>query len=75
MSTERVVQISYGSLMLLSLGLGTRGSPLFESAEFLWIAAMVGFTLLQAGFTRFCPVEVALRALGVRSAAEEAESP
>lgn len=74
MNTERAVPILYGSAVLLSLGLGARGSPFFESAEFLWIAAIAGFTLLQAGFTRFCPVEVVLRALGMRSAAEEAES-
>jgi len=35
-----------------------------------WLAftAFVGFNLLQSGFTRWCPLEIVLRKLGVRAA-------
>lgn len=68
MTTERLVRIFAGTFVLLSLALGVQGSPLFVSANFLWFTAFVGANLLQSGFTRFCPLEMILRRLGVRSA-------
>ena len=68
MTTERLVRIFAGSFVLASLALGVQGSPLFVSANFLWFTAFVGANLLQSGFTRFCPLEMILRKLGVRSA-------
>jgi hypothetical protein len=69
MTTERVVRIFAGSFVLLSLALGVPGSPLFVSGSFLWFTAFVGANLLQSGITRFCPLELILRRLGVPDAA------
>jgi hypothetical protein len=70
MTTERLVRIFAGAFVLLSLGLGVAGSPLFVSANFLWFTAFVGANLLQSGFTGFCPLETVLRKLGVERAAQ-----
>ena len=70
MTTERYVRIVAGSFVLLSLALGVDASPLFVSRWALLLSAVVGLNLLQSGLTRFCPAELLLRALGVKSAAE-----
>jgi hypothetical protein len=72
MTTEKVVRIVAGAFVLLSLGLGIPGSPLFVNSNFLWFTAFVGANLLQSGFTGFCPLESILRKLGVKSAAQAA---
>ncbi len=69
MTTERLVRIFAGLFVLLSLALGVKGSPLFVNANFLWFTAFVGVNLFQSGFTCFCPLEMILRRLGVKSAA------
>ena len=68
MTTERFVRIFAGSFILVSLVLGVDASPIFVSRWFLAFTAFVGANLLQSGFTRFCPLEMILRAAGVRSA-------
>jgi hypothetical protein len=65
MTTERYIRIFAGAFVLLSLALGAPGSPLFHSANWLWFTAFVGANLLQSGFTRFCPLDIILRKLGV----------
>ena len=70
MNTERFIRIFAGGFVLLSLGLGLPSSPIFVSQHFLWFTAFVGFMLFQSGFTRFCPMEIILRALGVKAPAE-----
>lgn len=65
MSVERVIRIFAGSFILISLALGVEASPLFVSQYWLWFTAFVGANLLQSGFTRFCPLEIVLRRLGV----------
>jgi hypothetical protein len=72
MTTERIVRIVAGTFVLLSLGLGVPGSPLFASQNFLWFTAFVGANLLQSGFSCFCPLELILKRLGVKSAAQGA---
>ena len=69
MTTERLVRIFAGSFVLLSLALGVKESPLFVNANFLWFTAFVGANLLQSGFSCFCPLEIVLKRLGVRTAA------
>ena len=69
MNTERLIRIFAGSFILASLALGVEASPLFVSKHFLWFTAFVGANLLQSGFTRFCPLEIALKKLGVKEAA------
>jgi hypothetical protein len=65
MTTERLVRIFAGAMVLLSLLLAVPGSPLFVSRLFLWLTAFVGANLFQSGWTRFCPLEIALRKMGV----------
>ena len=67
MTTERIIRIFAGAVVLLSLGLGVATSPLFVSQNFLWVTAFVGANLFQSGFTRLCPLEAILRKLGVQS--------
>lgn len=66
MTTERLVRIFAGSFVLLSLALGAQASPLFVNENWLWFTVFVGANLLQSGFTRFCPLEIFLKKLGVK---------
>ena len=68
MTLNRLIRIFAGFFVLLSLALGVPGSPLFVSANWLWFTAFVGANLFQSGFTRFCPLEMVLRRLGVKDA-------
>lgn len=68
MTTERLVRMFAGAFVLVSLALGVEASPLFVNVNFLWFTAFVGANLLQSAFTCFCPLEMILRRLGVRSA-------
>jgi hypothetical protein len=70
MTTHRIVRIVAGFFVLSSLALGTQASPLFVNANWLWFTAFVGANLLQSGFTRFCPLELVLKKLGVRETCE-----
>lgn len=54
-----------GSFILLSLALGVDVSPLFHSSYWLIFTAFVGLNLFQFGFTKFCPMGMILKALGV----------
>jgi len=66
MTTDRIVRIVAGTLVLLSLALGVEGSPLYISAHWLWFTAFVGANLFQSGFSRFCPLESMLKRWGVK---------
>jgi hypothetical protein len=68
MTVENGVRILAGTLVLLSLGLGVEGSPIFVNANWLWLTAFVGANLLQSGFTGFCPAAMILRRLGLKPA-------
>jgi hypothetical protein len=65
MNIERIVRIVAGFMVLLTVGLGVEGSPIFHSPNWLWLTAFVGANLLQSGFTRFCPLDKILHKLGV----------
>jgi hypothetical protein len=67
MTVERIVRIVAGFLILLSLGLGVSGSPIYHSQYWLWFTAFVGLNLFQSGFTRFCPLDMILRRAGVQT--------
>jgi uncharacterized OsmC-like protein len=65
-----VVQITTspaGLFILVSLALGIEGSPLFVSSWALAFTAFVGASLFQFGFTKFCPLGIMLKKLGVPS--------
>ena len=70
MNSERIIRIMAGSLVLISLLLGAPASPLYHSSYWLWFTVFVGFNLLQSGLTRFCPAELILWKLGVKSAGD-----
>ena len=48
--------------MLASLALAV-----YVNINWLWFTAFVGFNLLQSSMTRFCPLEMILKAAGVQS--------
>lgn len=65
MNTWRIVRLFAGTFVLLSLALGIPGSPLYVNAWWLALAAFVGANLLQSAVTRWCPLEIMLRKMGV----------
>jgi len=67
MNSWQVVRVIAGSFILLSLALGTPGSPIFVSSWWLAFTAFVGLNLLQSGLTRWCLMESILRKLGLRA--------
>jgi len=69
MTIEKIVRIFAGAVVLPSLALGVAASPLFHSANWLWLTAFVGLNLFQSGFTGFCPLEMILARLGMKHAA------
>lgn len=68
MSIERIVRIVAGFFVLISLGLGVDGSPLFVDHNFLWFTAFVGANLFQSGFTNLCPLVNILKMMGFKEA-------
>ena len=68
MTRERIIRIVAGSFILLSLAFGTPQSPLFLDPRWLWFTAFVGFNLFQSGLSRFCPLEMMLKKLGIPAA-------
>lgn len=67
MTSWQTTRIVAGTFILLSLALGIPGSPLFVSPWWLAFTAFVGVNLLQSGFTRWCPMEIIMRKLGLRA--------
>ena len=66
MTTWQLTRVVAGTFILLSLALGVPGSPLFVSPWWLAFTAFVGLNLLQSSFTRWCPLEIILRKLGIK---------
>ncbi len=52
-------------LLSLSLGVDFEGNPLFMHKYWLFFTLFVGLNLFQSGFTKLCPLEKILKALGV----------
>jgi hypothetical protein len=69
MTSWRLVRLFAGLFILVSLALGVPGSPLFVSAWWLAFTAFVGVNLLQSALTKWCPLEIILRKLGVPAGA------
>jgi hypothetical protein len=59
------IHVLAGSFILISLSLGLEVSPVFHSKYWLLFTAFVGLNLFQFGFTKFCPMELILRKLGI----------
>jgi hypothetical protein len=61
MTLNEWLRLIAGTVVLVSIALGFLVHP-----AFLLISAFVGLNLLQSAFTKWCPVMVLLRRLGVR---------
>jgi membrane protein implicated in regulation of membrane protease activity len=61
MSIDRIVMAFAGAMVLLSVTLAH-----FFSPWWMLLAAFVGFNLIQASFTGFCPLAMALKRFGVK---------
>jgi hypothetical protein len=70
MTTDKAVRIMAGLFILLSLGFGVEGSPIFVARGWLWVTAFVGANLFQSALTGFCPAELILLRLGVKQPGE-----
>ena len=66
MTTWKMTRLFAGTLVLLSLGLGVAGSPIYQNANWLWLTAFVGANLLQSGLTGWCLMERILRGAGLQ---------
>jgi hypothetical protein len=66
MSIERIVMAFAGIMIMLTVALGTAGSPIFHHVYWLYFTAFIGFNLLQSAFTGFCPLALILKKLGVK---------
>ena len=64
MSIDRMVMAFAGAMVLALVLLGVLVHPWW-----LALAGFVGFNLLQASFTGFCPLAMILKSLGVRPGA------
>lgn len=66
MNTDRMIRIFAGSFIMISLALAHfNGQVDMSRLSWLWFTAFVGANLFQSGFTRFCPLEIVLRKMGV----------
>jgi len=67
MTVERMVRIIAGFFIMLSLALAHfSGSADLTRLSWLWFTAFVGFNLFQSGFTRFCPMDIMLKKVGIK---------
>ncbi len=69
MKSWQLVRLFAGAFILVSLALGVPASPFFVNVNWLWFTAFVGANLLQSSVTRWCPLELVLRKLGVPAGA------
>ncbi len=67
MTSWQIVRVVAGIFIILSLALGTPGSPVFISQWWLAFTAFVGINLLQSGVTKWCMMESILRKVGIKS--------
>ncbi len=64
MSIDRIVMALAGTMILASLALSQ-----LHSVYWLYLTAFVGANMLQAAFTRFCPLALILKKAGSRPGA------
>lgn len=69
MTSWKLVRLLAGLFILISLALGTPGSPVFVNMWWLAFTAFVGVNLLQSALTNWCMLENILRKLGARAGA------
>ncbi|WP_028580269.1 YgaP family membrane protein [Desulfogranum japonicum] len=61
------IHVAAGFFILISVTLGAdfSGNPFFMSKYWLLFTAFVGLNLFQFGWTKFCPLGLILKKLGV----------
>jgi len=66
MTVNQYIRIFAGAFILISLAL-THFSAQADLSQptWLWFTAFVGANLFQSGFTKFCPLDMILKKLGV----------
>jgi len=62
MTTEKIIRVLAGSMILISVSLAH-----FISPWWLLMTCFVGVNLIQSAFTGFCPAGIVLKKLGVGS--------
>jgi Protein of unknown function (DUF2892) len=65
MTVARYIHLFAGLFILVSLGLGVPGSPLFVSQWWLAFTAFLGANLFQFGITNVCSMGWMLKKMGV----------
>ncbi|HES75752.1 MAG TPA: DUF2892 domain-containing protein [bacterium] len=69
MTTDRIVRIVAGLMIMLTLALAHfTGQVDMSKLSWLWLTAFIALNLFQSGFTTFCPMDSILAKLGVRRA-------
>ncbi len=58
---ERIVRAVAGTIVLVSIVLA-----FYVDIHWLWLGVFVGVNLLQSSFTKFCPLEKILDAVGIK---------
>jgi hypothetical protein len=64
MTLERAILLTVGFLVLASVLLAV-----YVNLNWLWLTGILGAHLIQASFTGFCPVVMALKRMGLPSRA------
>lgn len=58
---ERIVRAVAGTIVLTSIALAYT-----VNINWLWLGVFVGLNLLQSAFTKFCPLELILKAARIK---------
>ena len=67
MTVNQFVRIIAGFFIMTSLVLAHfSGQVDMSKISWLWFTAFVGANLFQSGFTKFCPLDMILKKLGVQ---------
>jgi len=70
MTVNQIVRIVAGFFIMASLvAAHATGQLDMSKLSWLWFTAFVGANLFQSGFTKFCPLDMILKKLGVPESA------
>lgn len=73
MTVRRMINMIAGMMIMISVLLAhMAGSVDITQPSWLWLTLFVGFNLFQFSLTNFCPLDVILRKMGVKTDAEVA---
>ncbi len=68
MTVNSWVRVIAGFFIMLSLTLAhINGQVDMSNVSWLWFTAFVGANLFQSGFTKFCPMDMILKKVGVKA--------